>query len=853
MLQYWGKARGADTNIQYHPAAYHCLDVAACAQVLIETTPLVRTRLAELLGTDDTSLVVWLIALHDVGKFSRPFQAKVSHLWPDELGAIEETAAEPHHDEAGFWLWRERLHGLHPQGMTLLPLARAVFGHHGSPVAEDAPQRLRVLYGAAGTMRAEGFAREVTALLMPSPPVVVQRLERAAFLVSGLTVLADWIGSSKRYFEYTAPTLSLAEYWNTIALPTARRAVAAAGVLPVDSAIVQTYGVLTGVEDFVPSDMQAWAETVELADGPGLYVIEDATGSGKTEAALMLAHRLIAAGRADGLYVALPTMATADGMYERLAVAYRRLFAGSGLPSLVLTHGGRDLHDAFQRSILDVDSDSRCSAWIADDRRKSFLAHVGVGTVDQAILGVLPSRHQSLRLYGLAQRVLILDEVHAYDAYMSQEIERLLQFHGALGGSAILLSATLPSDAKRRLLAAYGGSATTFSDAYPLATVQSAAGVVETPRAPRPDTVRSVPVEFVREPRTGLRVAVDAARSGQAVLYVRNSVADAVEAFEDVPDDVASTLFHARFAACDRAIIQTDVLGNFGRRSTPEQRSSRLVVATQVVEQSLDLDFDLIVTDLAPVDLIIQRAGRLWRHRRQRPANAQRHLVVVSPDPDREVEAEWLRHVLPRTSLVYGCDARLWLTADVLQRVGSIDAPHGLRHMIETVYAPEPDVPAALRASLDEAHGKSGEHRGIAVASTLVLSDGYVRRGPWLSDERIPTRLGLDTITLRLAVVDDDGRVVPWATRRTGETDVRRLWALSEVRVARYLADAEATPASLTTAAEEAKRTWSEWDQRDKPLVILSERGLDWSGQVRSGTKTTTLTYTETKGLRSQK
>ena len=233
-------------------------------------------------------------------------------------------------------------------------------------------------------------------------------LKRASYALAGLTILADWIGSSQRWFPYAAPDLTLPDYWQVRALPQAQLAVEAAGILPVPVARVKNFETLMGLPGFTPSDMQNWAFRVELADGPALYIIEDTTGSGKTEAALMLAHRLIAAGRGAGLYVGLPTMATADVMYERLAVAYRNLFTFGSSPSLALAHGARDLHEGFTQSVLDVGveearygaddanetSSAACAAWIADDRRKTFLAHVGVGTVDQAILSVLPSRHQ---------------------------------------------------------------------------------------------------------------------------------------------------------------------------------------------------------------------------------------------------------------------------------------------------------------------------------------------------------------------------------------------------------------------------------------------------------------------------
>jgi CRISPR-associated endonuclease/helicase Cas3 len=538
-------------------------------------------------------------------------------------------------------------------------------------------------------------------------------------------------------------------------------------------------------------------------------------------------------------------MATADGMFARLATAYRNLF-GSGTPSLVLAHGSCDLNEGFTGSILG-DGESRCAAWVADDRRKAFLAQVGVGTVDQAILAVLPSRHQSLRLIGLAQRVLVLDEIHAYDAYVSQEIIRLLEFHAALGGSAILLSATLPADAKRRLVAYFGGAAATFSSAYPLATVHSPARLTETPCAPRHDTVRDVPIAFLPNPEDGLARAAAAASTGQAVLYIRNSVADAVESREQAGTGM---LFHARFAMCDRLARQAEVLRTFGRASTPDRRRGRLLFATQVVEQSLDLDFDLIVSDLAPVDLVIQRAGRLWRHQRPRPAGALRELVVIGPDPDPEASATWLRDALPRTSLVYDDHARMWLTAEILRATGRIASPHGLRPMIEHVYGSSPRVPEGLRESLHRVAGSMGAERGQAASGALNLADGYARLGPWLSEDRMQTRLGDPTTTIRLAVVRD-GAVIPWASLTSTSTDPRRLWALSEVRLQAYRASREAFAPEHVALVAAAKRDWPTWEREDVVLVVLSDVGGGvWRGRAATERATVELTYCREIGLR---
>ena len=197
----------------------------------------------------------------------------------------------------------------------------------------------------------------------------------------------------------------------------------------------------------------------------------------------MLAHRLMVACRADGLYIALPTMATANAMFDRLSAACGSLFMAGANPSIALVHGARDFH-GFRSAVLradrneapyseapgqveesDTTASTACAAWIADDRRRSFLADVGAGTVDQALLSVLPSRHQSLRLLGLMRRVLVLDEVHAYDAYMQREIETLLEFQAGLGGSAILLSATLPLAVRERLADAFSNGLSKHADA----------------------------------------------------------------------------------------------------------------------------------------------------------------------------------------------------------------------------------------------------------------------------------------------------------------------------------------------------------------------------------------------------
>ena len=284
--------------------------------------------------------------------------------------------------------------------------------------------------------------------------------------IAGLAVLADWLGSNTNFFGYRADPehpLPLADYW-AYAKRQAAIALDASGVLPMNSE--RALGFTELFPSIVtPSPLQDWAATVTLAPGPQIHLLEDVTGAGKTEAAVMLAHRLMGAGCADGFFIGLPTMATANAMYGRIAQVYGKLF--SECASLALAHGQRNLVESFAKSVVpsgpqeddarqaDDSATARCSAWLADHNKRALLSPAGVGTLDQALLAVLHSKHQSLRLLGLFRKVLVVDEVHACDAYMQGVLETLLEFHARVGGSAILLSATLPQRMKQALLDAF--------------------------------------------------------------------------------------------------------------------------------------------------------------------------------------------------------------------------------------------------------------------------------------------------------------------------------------------------------------------------------------------------------------
>ncbi|MBU8546680.1 CRISPR-associated helicase Cas3' [Roseomonas sp. ROY-5-3] len=830
----------------------------------------------------------FLAAIHDIGKFSRSFQAKDMTHWPQAaLGPRPKAVPSgARHDALGLHLLRKPLARLLDTALPPLqdgrpawidglraPLLRAVAGHHGRPPAmPPAPPTTAELCPAC-IDAASDFLGAMHALfgspVLPCPKED-RDVARLGWHLAGLVTLADWVGSRQAWFPYAAAVDDPAAYLWDHALPRAAAALAAAGLAPAaPSRFAGIGGLFPAIVQ--PSPVQLWAQNVDLPEGPILAVIEDMTGSGKTEAAVTLAHRLLAAHRASGVFLALPTMATANAMFGRLTEAYRGLFAAEARPSLALAHARAALDPRFATAIpaepgptgrrpadpADEPSEAHCAAWLAEDRRRALLAQIGVGTVDQAMLAVLPVRHAALRLQGLAGKVLVIDEVHAFDAYMQREILTLLEFHAALGGSVVLLSATLPKALRQRLVNAFrkGLGARTLPLArndYPLATLAGAADVSEHPCAPRDGLPRRVEVTRLQDAEAALARIVEAARTGAAVAWVRNTVDDAIAAAQALRAmGIPALLFHARFAMVDRLAIEAEVMRRFGRDGDARTRPG-VLVATQVVEQSLDLDFDLLVTDLAPVDLLIQRAGRLWRHARgPRPVPGP-ELLVVSPEPVEAPAADWIKAAQPGTGAVYSDPALLWRSARAVFSRGAIVTPDDMRPLIEAAFDRDAPgaVPPALAAAARQAEGRDRAAQGVARMNLLEFDACWDRdAGFWEPETHTPTRLeDRPTVTLRLARLRD-GAVVPYAQ----DSDLGRAWALSEVTVARHRIATCPAPPGLEAAADAAKQSWGRWERESDRVVLalMTETAPGFQLRFLSGSGEATMAdYDTSAGLR---
>jgi CRISPR-associated endonuclease/helicase Cas3 len=622
---------------------------------------------------------------------------------------------------------------------------------------------------------------------------------------AGVAVLADWLGSNTQYFPYQRSSMTLKEYWQ-YAQANADKAVFCSGVSPAKIEIGHSFNTIFQKIE-VASPLQEWAATVELPEAPQIYLLEDVTGSGKTEAAIMLAYRLMERSLAEGFFIGLPTMATANAMYKRVAKIYQKLFANDA--NLVLANGHKKLVEEFAASILpssnpeqdhkqlDETATARCSAWLADHNKRALLASAGIGTIDQALLAVLHSKHQSLRLLGLFNKVLIIDEVHACDAYMQGVLEVLLVFHARTGGSVILLSATLPNHMKQALLDAYARgrfqatAPTLHADAYPLATRwhDGQISLLENAVASRACVSRTVQVHYEADIEHVFSHICEALQRGKCVGWIRNTVTDAIDAYDHLSKLVAReniTLFHARFALRDRLKKETLVLNSFGEKSTQEVRRGRLMIATQVAEQSLDVDFDVLITDLAPIDRVLQRAGRLQRHVRDAKGNRLNAvgvaderlppcLWIYAPIWTDKPESDWYSATFKKAQHVYKHHGQLWLTAKVLQK-GFFTMPTEARQLIETVFSEDTILPESLTKNAIKAEGQVMSETSLAQLNTLKIDGGYQRGeiSDWWGESRTPSRLGEETIDVMLAKWID-GSLQPWS---------EGVWAYSMVKVA---------------------------------------------------------------------
>lgn len=771
---------------QGHGLLAHMLDVAAVARRLIAREPASSLdRLACRMGISPEvckRTFPALIGLHDIGKGIPGFQNK----WPEGRRADEAAGLDfpprllafDAHDLASGALLKQLLAPW--VGPSAARLANAVAAHHGYLFTSNELKQARQVRESEAWRQARqemfdaywatvgfegGLFSENTELQLPE-----------LSWIAGLTSVADWIGSNVEWFAPGERAETLTDH-HAEALRLADLALAAIRwprhhpLLQEPASTDTLVGRIVGRANVSARPLQKKAdELLHEVREPVLLLVEAPMGEGKTELAFLAHLRLQAALGHRGLYVGLPTQATGNAMFER-ALAFLRAF-GHELPlDVQLAHGGAFLNERLVelRGIHGEQGDSvRSSVWLSQ-RRRPLLSPYGVGTIDQALFAALNVKHHFVRLWGLTNRVVVLDEVHAYDTYTGGLIEALLRWLKPLGCSVILMSATLPRGKRDGLLAAWGADpASAPMLTYPRALLAEGSTVRGQhfecrPLAPIELKVLGEDLESIAQHAAWLT------SHGGCGAVVVNTVDRAQRLYERlqalVPDaDETLMLFHARYPADERSARERAVLNSFGREADRPQR--KLLIATQVVEQSLDIDFDFLVSDLAPVDLLLQRAGRLHRHERERPpAHAQPVLAVAGLQAQRLPDLDTTGWKAIYEPYILG---RTWAIAS---RESRWQMPQDIDRLVQAVYG-DGELPSGIDAqALAYIEGQAyGDHLGqeqaeeqFAINAAIDVraepEDAYTgkRRG----DEDATglgvdakTRLGEDTVTVVPVYVD---------------------------------------------------------------------------------------------------
>lgn len=761
-----------------HPLLAHMLDVAAVAERMLAREPSTTLAWAATslqLPSTASRAVAALVGLHDLGKALPGFQGK----WPGGR-AVDEKAGlpfNPHllpadrHDAASAKALVPLLSSRVGGKRRAMAFADAVAAHHGYVLQQGEIATAILREPPAWPRAREAVFDAYWATVAPDMGDETRAPAPAALLwLAGLTSVADWIGSATEWFTPGERHETLAGH-HAEALRRADAALDAIG-WPVattldgcEDPVGDLVGRILGRSALQARPLQRAAdELLRNVAQPMLLIAEAPMGEGKTELAYIAHLRLHAALGHRGLFVGLPTQATGNAMFDR-TVQFLRAFGHQGRIEIQLAHGGAALQDDRILPLREVSGQPgdtvASSAWFAQ-RRRPLLAPYGVGTIDQALLAALNTKHHFVRLWGLANRVVVLDEVHAYDTYTSTLIAALLQWLKAMRCSVVLMSATLPRAKRDELIRAWAGETAVDVPAVPYPRVVGVAGGTVQHRHFGARPLPTVHVARLGESLDEIVQHVESLCAGGGCgAVVVNTVDRAQQLYlrlrERLTGRLEPMLFHARYPGDERQKRERQVLATFGRDA--KRPRAALLVATQVVEQSLDLDFDYLVSDLAPIDLLLQRAGRLHRHDRERPpAHREARMTVAGLAGTRLPD-------LSSTKWVPVYDEWLLLRSWAVARSHDRWAlPHDIDRLVQWVYgdaALPPGTPPEVTRQIDDtalgAHlGETQQERqrarnAVLDVSHLDLGDLFAGK-PRGNDEgdfpgvRNVTRLGPDSV-----------------------------------------------------------------------------------------------------------
>lgn len=790
-LLVWGKSRGLGSDSgrpRTYPLICHLLDTAAFAGRVWDEYLADRLRqwLSDQLGLslEETRAFVMLVAgLHDVGKACPGFQFRDEDGLAALTGYPRDGDFGDHAAAGQLWLGAALAAKFGWSPDLAEAVAEVVGGHHGFFTTMDRrdyhPEKVKVKglgrgpWGTQRTAIAAAVQEIVGAHQYPK-----DFAPDAQVLVCAVVVLADWLASRTAFIRSRMPHVpptgdaSSLQRFLTGSIAATEDELSRAGLVRLavrEAEFVETFG-------FNPNRLQTslLEGLPQAVSGPGLLIVTEQMGQGKTEAALFAAQMLGSAAGSAGLAFLLPTMATSNAMETRLIDYIERNSSESAAVNLV--HSMAWLRRL--RTELDATGDetgetdrslSEVTEWLRGGKKAAF-APVCVGTIDQALLGVLPLKYNAFRMLAFANKTVVIDEVHAFDEFVRSLLCGFLSWCGHLGVPVVLMSATLPQSIARELAAAYLGR-----DPGPPAA-PSYPGWVFLQREttePKPQTI-TVPE---REEQPLLRVdlrectAVDealqrgpalareleplCAESGCAAV-VCTTVKEAQQTYAELTSwignaglDAEVVLLHSNMPMWQRETLTDDIVRRFGRGKKADRSGRTIIVSTQVLEQSVDIDMDLVISDLAPLELLLQRAGRGHRHaenNEQRPSWAREpRLVVLIPEggEDPVVSGRW-KYVYPPASLIR--TQRL-----LLRRAGDgVRLPGDIQGLVDKLYTDQSLIAGqeqAERESLAWAMVRRTEAERWRVPVPKDLgSVGEFSGQHRLVEERFSTRFDADSV-----------------------------------------------------------------------------------------------------------
>lgn len=688
----------------------------------------------------------------------------------------------------------------------------------------------------------------------------------AQVVISGMLITADWIASNTTYF----PLISADEQgqfsdyperteaaWNKIHFTDIWNSTARFGLD--DEAFKERFG-------FLPNPTQAdIISTATDAESSGIYIIEAPMGLGKTEAALALSEILAARAGAGGMFFGMPTQATSNGIFPRLEKWAGGLAEDEQtLLAIKLAHGNAALNEDYRElftghSNLNIESDSGLIVhdWFSG-RKQTLLSDFVIGTVDQLLMAALKQKHVMLKHFGLSGKVVVVDECHAYDAYMSKYLDMAIQWLGIYKVPVIILSATLPAKRRAELVEAYVGRGLKCIDdawksslAYPLLTYTEKNFVKQKALAFDGEN-KEVSVRRIIRDEVAATAGYAVERGGCVGLIV-NTVRKAQEIAAELQSAFPKAeviIMHAQFIMTDRAKREEQILKRVGKHSTPESRRGLIIVGTQVLEQSLDLDFDLMITELCPMDLLLQRTGRLHRHNRVRPQGLETACCFVLDETDDSFDSgsaaiygEWLlmrtRALLPN---------KLTIPSDIpllVQRVYDENDDRMLGELTEGMESAQEEYVKKTKKKERNACnwliGKPSERKGKSL-------DGWLDNAIGLSSEQAGERAvrdgdpSIDVIALMRdaegqihTVSDECERVIP--ADRPPSREEALLIARQKLRLPGFFGRRWNIDSTITQLESETKSNFSAWQDSallKEELVLLFDNELNAVlGEVR--------------------